>query len=264
MKKNKLTAEQYSSSTCISGLIAVVGSDGTGKSTLTADLVKNLQQHRPTQRRYLGLISGEDGDKIKKLPFIGVWLERRLAAKSDKTQRMSNRPPALWAALIMYGFSLWRAANLRKVRRLAQSGVLVISDRYPQAEISGFYYDGPGIGVERAKGGLLSRLAARERRLYQRMAAYRPELIIRLDIDVDTAFSRKPDHSYEELKDKISAMVRLQYNGARIIELDARAPYDEVLSNALNAISAVVPPAQRPQSDIGQPGENAGEETQVY
>src|SRR5690349_21645895 len=119
MKKNKLTAEQDTSPTCITGLIAVVGSDGTGKSTLTADLVKNLQQHRPTERRYLGLISGEDGDKIKKLPFIGVWLERRLAAKSDKTQRMSNRPPALWAALIMYGFSLWRAANLRKVRRLA-------------------------------------------------------------------------------------------------------------------------------------------------
>lgn len=156
MKKNKLTAEQNTSSACITGLIAVVGSDGTGKSTLTADLVKNLQQHRPTERRYLGLISGEDGDKIKKLPFIGVWLERRLAAKSDKTQRMSNRPPALWAALIMYGFSLWRASNLRKVRRLAQSGVLVISDRYPQAEISGFYYDGPGIGVERAKGWLLS------------------------------------------------------------------------------------------------------------
>ena len=240
MKKNKLTAEQNTSSACITGLIAVVGSDGTGKSTLTADLVKNLQQHRPTERRYLGLISGEDGDKIKKLPFIGVWLERRLAAKSDKTQRMSNRPPALWAALIMYGFSLWRASNLRKVRRLAQSG------------------------VERAKGWLLSRLAARERRLYQRMAVYRPELIIRLDIDVDTAFSRKPDHSYEELEDKISAMVRLQYNGARIIELDARAPYDEVLSNALNAISAVVNPAKRPQSDIGQPGENAGEETQVY
>ncbi|WAY97726.1 hypothetical protein O3T13_04105, partial [Serratia marcescens] len=90
MKKNKLTAEQNTSSACITGLIAVVGSDGTGKSTLTADLVKNLQQHRPTERRYLGLISGEDGDKIKKLPFIGVWLERRLAAKSDKTQRMSN------------------------------------------------------------------------------------------------------------------------------------------------------------------------------
>lgn len=227
------------SSSCISGLFAVVGSDGTGKSTLTADLVRNLQKQRVTERRYLGLISGEDGDKIKRLPVIGVWLERRLAAKSDKTQRMSNKPPALWAALIMYGFSLWRSSNLQKAIRLAQSGVLVISDRYPQAEISGFYYDGPGIGVERAKGWLMSRLAESERRLYQQMALIRPQLILRLDIDVDTAYARKPDHSYEELEDKISAMVRIQYNGSRIIELDARAPYDEVLAKALDSITAV-------------------------
>lgn len=251
MQTDKSNTASDSASTVITGLIAVVGSDGTGKSTLTTDLVKNLQKYRATERRYLGLISGEDGDKIKCLPVIGVWLERRLAAKSDKTQRMSNKPPALWAALIMYGFSVWRAANLRKVQRLAQSGVLVISDRFPQAEISGFYYDGPGIGVERAKGWLMTRLAAREKRLYQSMALYRPELIIRLDIDVDTAFSRKPDHSYEELKDKISAMVRLQYNGSRIIELDAKAPYDEVLEKALNAISSVAMIPSRPQASLG-------------
>lgn len=251
MQTDKSNTASDDSSTVITGLIAVVGSDGTGKSTLTADLVKNLQKYRATERRYLGLISGEDGDKIKRLPVIGVWLERRLAAKSDKTQRMSNKPPALWASLIMYGFSVWRAANLRKVQRLAESGVLVISDRFPQAEISGFYYDGPGIGVERAKGWLMTRLAAREKRLYQSMALCRPELIIRLDIDVDTAFSRKPDHSYEELKDKISAMVRLQYNGSRIIELDAKAPYDEVLEKALNAISSVAMIPSRPQAYLG-------------
>ncbi|MEZ2828864.1 hypothetical protein [Serratia liquefaciens] len=251
MQTDKSNTASDASSTVITGLIAVVGSDGTGKSTLTADLVKNLQKYRATERRYLGLISGEDGDKIKRLPVIGVWLERRLAAKSDKTQRMSNKPPALWAALIMYGFSVWRAANLRKVQSLAESGVLVISDRFPQAEISGFYYDGPGIGVERAKGWLMTRLAAREKRLYQSMALCRPELIIRLDIDVDTAFSRKPDHSYEELKDKISAMVRLQYNGSRIIELDAKAPYDEVLEKALNAISSVAMIPSRPQASLG-------------
>ncbi|PWW09658.1 hypothetical protein [Mangrovibacter plantisponsor] len=245
MKTDNENSKNTSPITCISGLVAVVGSDGTGKSTLTNDLVKNLKKQFVTERRYLGLISGEDGDKIKRLPVIGTWLERRLAAKSDKTQRMSNKAPALWAALIMYGFSLWRASNLRKVQRLAQSGVLVISDRYPQAEISGFYYDGPGIGPERAKGWLLTRLAERERRLYQQMALFRPELIIRLDIDADTAFSRKPDHSYEELKDKIANMVKLNYNGSRIVELDARAPYDEVLENALNAIYPVIEKSQR-------------------
>jgi len=229
----------------IPGLIAVVGCDGTGKSTLTADLVKNLREKWVTERRYLGLVSGEDGDKIKRLPFVGVWLERRLAAKSSKTQSMSTKSPAIWAALIMYGFSLRRRANLRKALHLAQSGVLVISDRYPQAEISGFHYDGPGIGVERVEGGIKSHLAERELMLYQQIADLRPELIIRLDIDIETAFSRKPDHDYDELRDKISVMARIGYNGSKILELDSRAPYSEVLDKALEAVSSVAIASQR-------------------
>ncbi|MBD8215873.1 hypothetical protein [Erwinia persicina] len=231
---------------CIPGLIAVVGCDGTGKSTLTADLVKNLKTHYLTERRYLGLVSGEEGDKIKRLPLIGVWLERRLAAKSSKTQSMQTRSPALWAALIMYGFSLRRRANLRKVERLAKSGVMVISDRYPQAEIAGFHYDGPGIGVERVKGWLMTGLARREQRLYQEMAYYRPQLVIRLDIDIDTAFSRKPDHDYEELRDKISVMDKINYNHAAVLEVDSRAPYNDVLQKSLNAILAIAPQRQSP------------------
>lgn len=235
---------------CTAGFIAVVGCDGTGKSTLTADLVKHLQSHCVTERRYLGLISGEDGDKIKRLPFIGVWLERRLAAKSEKTQSMSSQAPALWAALIMYGLSVWRKGNLRKARQKAEDGVLVISDRYPQAEISGFHYDGPGIGVERASGWIMTRLARSEQRLYQQMSLCRPELIIRLNIDVETAFARKPDHSYEELTDKTAVMVKLHYNGATIIDLDARAPYHEVLKSALTALSPIVAGAQRRQHQM--------------
>lgn len=223
----------------IPGLIAVVGCDGTGKSTLTNDLVKSLQQHWQTERRYLGLLSGEDGDKIKRLPLVGVWLERRLAAKSSKTQSMKTKSPALWAAVIMYCFSLRRMANLRKVQRLAQSCVLVVSDRFPQAEISGFYYDGPGIGVERATGKISRFLAQRERCLYQKMAQYRPELIIRLGIDIDTAISRKPDHDYAELQDKIGVMSTIGYNGTKILEIDSRAPYSEVLEQAQKAVSLV-------------------------
>ncbi|HEY0211674.1 hypothetical protein [Acerihabitans sp.] len=245
MQTDSLNTKNDPSPAYVAGLVAVVGCDGTGKSTLTTDLVKNLRAHWVTERRYLGVLSGESGDKIKRLPFIGVWLERRLAAKSEKTQSMSSRSPALWAALIMYGFSLLRAANFRKVQRLAQSGVLVISDRYPQAEMSGFHYDGPGIGLERVKGWLMTRLAASERRLYQQMALSRPELIIRLDIDVETAFSRKPDHSYEELRDKIAVMVKLDYNGARILDLDAKAPYSEVLEKALAAISSIAAASKR-------------------
>ncbi|MET0230279.1 MAG: hypothetical protein ABW186_05035, partial [Rhodanobacteraceae bacterium] len=80
-------------------------------------------------------------------------------------------------------------------------------------------------------------LAARETRLYQQMAAYRPELVIKLGIDVATAHARKPDHAWSELTDKIGVVERLRFNGARILDLDARAPYAEVLKDAVHAVS---------------------------
>jgi len=223
----------------IPNMVAIVGCDGSGKSTITADLIKAMQKIRPTERRYLGLISGEDGDKIKKLPIIGVWLERRLAKKSEKTQSMRSEAPPLWAAFIMYALSCWRSSNFHKARALAESGVLVIADRYPQAEISGFHYDGPGLGVERVKGWLLKEMAKREVVIYEKLANYQPQLIIRLDIDVETAFARKPDHSYQELSDKIGVMRQLNYNGANILDLDSRKPYEEVLASVVAAVKAI-------------------------
>jgi thymidylate kinase len=141
----------------------------------------------------------------------------------------------------MYGLSLWRAAHLRRVRRLAESGVTVITDRYPQAEIAGFRYDGPGLGVERSTHWLVRKLAAREQRLYQQMAECRPALVIKLDIDFATAHARKPDHGQAELVDKIAVMSRLRFNGAPLFELDTRAPYAEVFEKAWRAVSAALP-----------------------
>jgi len=225
----------------VAGLIAVVGCDGTGKSTLTHDLVRRLREYGPVERRYLGLVSGETGDKIKRLPLVGVWLERRLAAKAAHAQHMKNKLPGIWGALIMYGLSHWRAAHLRRVCRLARSGVLVITDRYPQAEIVGFRYDGPGLGIERSTHWLVHKLAEREQRLYERLATIRPALVIRLDIDIETSYARKPDHNRDELRDKIDVMARLRFNGATIVDIDARAPLAVVLENALRAIITVTP-----------------------
>lgn len=73
----------------------------------------------------------------------------------------------------------------------------------------------------------------------KKMAQYRPELIIRLGIDIDTAISRKPDHDYAELQDKIGVMSTIGYNGTKILEIDSRAPYSEVLEQAQKAVSLV-------------------------
>lgn len=222
----------------IAGLIAVVGCDGTGKSTLTGDLLAHLRLRGPAERRYLGLVSGEMGEKIKHLPLVGVRLERHLARGAERAQDMRQKLPGTGTALIMYVLSLWRSAHLKRAVRLARQGVTVITDRYPQAEIPGFHYDGPGLGAHRGHTWLVRKLAACEQRLYEQMARARPALVIRLGIDADTARARKPDHAVAELRDKIAVMARLHFNGARIVDIDTRAPYREVLRAALQAIDS--------------------------
>jgi len=222
------------------GVIAVVGCDGTGKTTLAADLLFKQGKRRPTVLRYMGLVSGEVGDKIKDLPFIGVWLEHYLSTRAERAQDTDQKIPGTGTAIIMHLLSLWRVAHMFMLRRQSHKGKLIIVDRYPQAEIPGFHYDGPGIIADPGHGWLLRTLAAREQKLYDWMAKYKPELIIRLDLDPETAQTRKPDHDINELRKKALIMPQLNYNGARIHDIDASAPYPQVLEEAMQAINEVI------------------------
>ena len=220
----------------LAGVFAVVGCDGTGKTTLTADLLASLAENGPAKRRYLGLVSGETGDKIKALPFIGVRLEHNLHNKANRALDMEKKLPGTGTALIMYALSLWRSLLMLRVIRLSRRGVEVITDRYPQVEIPGFHYDGPGLTVNRTGNWFVRKLALGEQKLYEWMASHRPALVIRLKIDAEAAHARKPDHDINELRDKIAVMTRLNYNGARVCDIDTTVPYPEVLEAALQAI----------------------------
>lgn len=220
------------------GVFAIVGCDGTGKSTLASELVTKLRNKGPAVQCYLGVVSGETGEKIKNLPFIGVRLERHLARKATRALDMKKKLPGTATAIAMYILSIWRVFQLKRVMRLSRRGVQVITDRYPQAEIPGFHYDGPGLTANRSDNWLVRKLAARELKMYAWMSEQKPALVIRLNIDADTAYARKPDHDIAELRDKISVLKRLNFNGACIQDIDATIPYPQVLEQALQAINA--------------------------
>jgi hypothetical protein len=69
------------------------------------------------------------------------------------------------------------------------------------------------------------------------MASFRPNLVIRLNVDVDTAFARKPDHNFNSLKQKVEATPKLRFGGAPIVDIDSRLPLEAVLSSARHAIA---------------------------
>ncbi|MEI9850488.1 MAG: nucleoside triphosphate hydrolase [Sphingomonas sp.] len=220
-------------------LIAIVGPDGAGKSTLAADIAARLGAGRAIAHIYLGLGSGDLARRIKRWPLIGPAIELSINARADRARDTSGRIPGLFTALVIYAFSLRRMRSFERMMRLRRRGVTVITDRYPQIEVPG-YYDGPGLSAAATASPLIAWLARRELRLYERMAAHLPTLVIRLNIDVATALARQPDHNSTLVALKIAATPLLLFSGAALADVDATRPYPEVRAEVLALVEGAL------------------------
>ena len=220
-------------------LIAVVGCDGSGKSTLTADLVTWMSGVRPARTCYLGLRSGDMGNRIKQWPIIGKRFEAYLSRKAAAARNKESSIPGLATAMVIYMLSCLRRWRFKRMLSMRRSGILIITDRYPQTEVPGFY-DGPGLSAARAETALVKWLSRRELAMYERMAAFVPDLVVRLNIDVETAHSRKPDDKLSSLEAKVAVTPLLRFNGAEIIDLSSLDPYEQMLTAAKHAIHAAL------------------------
>jgi hypothetical protein len=215
-------------------IIAVVGCDGSGKSTLAADLLAHVKKSRPADMVYLGLGSGAMGNRIKAWPIIGPLLERSLSSRASRARDPKDKIPGITTAFVLYRLSLRRKAQFDRLLELRASGIAVVTDRYPQIEVPGFY-DGPGLSAARAEGWLIQKLATKERAIYEQMAAYVPTLVIRLNIDAETALARKPDHARALIERKVAVTPSLRFNGAPIVDLDATMAYEDERALAIAA-----------------------------
>ncbi|CAI0732809.1 nucleoside/nucleotide kinase family protein [Serratia proteamaculans] len=217
-------------------VIAITGCDGSGKSTLAASLVNHLSAQEPTELLYLGQSSGRIGEWISGLPIIGVPFGRYLLAKSERVHEHPSTPPGNVTALVIFLLSYWRVYKFRRMLAKSRKGQLLVTDRYPQAEVAGFRFDGPQLAKTVGGNRWVQRLRKHEQKLYQWMASYPPFLLIRLDIDEKTAYSRKPDHKLSALREKIAVIPHLTFNGAKILDLDGREPASKILDESLSAI----------------------------
>jgi hypothetical protein len=216
-------------------LIAIVGCDGSGKSTLAADVLGHVRRKRAAESGYLGLGSGAIGNRIKAWPLIGPAVEAFFAKRATRARDPKDKIPGLGTAIVLYAFSLKRKARFKRVLALRRRGIAVVTDRYPQMDVPGFY-DGPGLSAARAEGWLITRLANRERAIYAWMSAHVPTLVIRLHVDAKTALARKPDHNPTLIAKKVEATPHLNFNGAPIVDLDATMAYDEERVLAFEAV----------------------------
>ncbi|MXP25414.1 nucleoside triphosphate hydrolase [Altererythrobacter indicus] len=226
-------------------LIAVVGCDGSGKSTVTEELKKWLSTQGPTQICHLGKQSGNIGRRIARLPLLGKRLDKSIHSKAQKAQVGDG--PKWPEATVIWLFSMRRVRRFARMMRLRRQGFTIIADRFPQLSTPGPM---DGLGLANAKrGGAVALLARKERQSYEAMVANRPDLVLRLNVSLEVALARKPDHRPSSLARKVNDVPKLSFGAAPIVDINADQPLEDVLAQAKAAIADMLAARENSAAD---------------
>lgn len=219
-------------------VIAMVGVDGCGKSTVTAAIRAWLGGEIDVMPIYFG--TGDGRPSLLLLPFkLAVPLLTRLFRQKPKGSShgavSSRAPGGLYGALLAVWstvLALEKRSKLFAAHRGSARGLVVVADRYPQDEDAS-YNDGP----------LLPRLARVPKRLRRfEAAAYAlartlpPDLVIKLDAPAEILAQREPNMDRGVVRERVEAMLRLNFPGAQVLRVDASQPLADVIRTVKRAI----------------------------
>ena len=217
-------------------VVALIGPDGTGKSTQTNRLKEIFSQKFDCHAVYLG--SGYSRGALIRNMARGIYDRNRSSVKASLAERptgprgrtsLKHRILTLARAVWAVWLARQRLAEIQKARRMAVRGVIVFSDRWPQAIQPG-YLDGPMTNLNAPINipGYAA-LARMEWSLYRKMASFRPDLIIHLMADYQLSADRKPgDLTPEEFNKRATLMQQMRDADPKIETVDAAMPLEDV------------------------------------
>jgi thymidylate kinase len=214
-------------------LVAVVGGDGSGKTTAIEGLRDWLSEDFDAIRVHMGKPRWSAATvAVRALVKAGRTLGFYPFVQADDQYTHDS------AVLVFPGYP-WlireictardRLLTYRKARRFAARGGIVITDRYPVAQIT--FMDGPQIARMTAnlRPGRLTRFLIRlEEGFYRRIPA--PDLTIVLRLDPETAVRRKTDETPESVRARSGEIWGIDWSGTNARVVDASGSREQVLS----------------------------------
>ncbi|TXD41661.1 hypothetical protein FRC96_04135 [Lujinxingia vulgaris] len=245
-------------------IIAVIGPDGAGKSTLTEALNAWLSQLIDTRQLYLG-----KGDPVSAAwqslarakwwaletfthrqrppapevpaPSPGGELDTPELPDLDPDQVLRYTPPPersagrqLMRDMAWVSLAGRHLFNTRRAAFAATRGALVVADRFPfQAS---HLASGPSIPSDPEQPLNRRVFALAEDALFKSLQNTPPDLILRLNISPEIAWRRKPDHDIVDIASKALALQSIDPGSATLIDLDATLPPEVLLNQAKAAI----------------------------
>jgi thymidylate kinase len=212
-------------------VVALIGIDGSGKTTVSASIRAWLSFEIDVMPVYFGTGGGRPSLLLRPFKLMVPLLTPLLRTKPRGSShgKVSNDTPGLVYSLLLM---VWAAVVAREkrtkllaTRRGASRGLVVVTDRYPQNEISGFN-DGP----------LLTRLAWApswlrrwEASAYALAQSLPPDLVIKLIVTPETIARREPDMDSTVIEKRIEAIPRLAFTGAHVVSINAEQPLADVI-----------------------------------
>jgi|ETNmetMinimDraft_2_1059921.scaffolds.fasta_scaffold00502_10 thymidylate kinase len=226
-------------------VIACIGTDGSGKSTITNELTKWLSWKFNPIPIYFG--SGQGTISLLRLPLklLASIFTSNSSGNIEKVykQEKANSTSPLHAikkvGLITWALLLAREKRikLKKMIKARNRGMIIICDRFPQKNIQ-YLSDGPLLMDHlQSKSSIMKKLARWEFKTYELAFNNAPDLVLRLNVSPNIAVKRKSDITLNELQTKSNTLKTLQYGkSTKIVDIDANMPLQEVINKAKNTL----------------------------
>lgn len=216
-------------------VIAFVGSEATGKSTILSTVEAWLAERYTVRRVHAGK---PPATGLTSVPHVLLpaarWLlpdQRftRVEAQQAADAARTEAPAPLMFAIRSVMLAYERRALLVRAFAHSSDGAIVLCDRYPSSRNGA--PDSPQLAQRSAPDQLRRRLAALETRLYEDIRP--PDLVIHLTAPLDVTLARNAVRGKVEPEDHVrrrhGLSSDLEFEGARVRRISTDRPLEDVI-----------------------------------
>ena len=229
--KKKLGIALITRKTCSKGsIIAFVGQDGAGKSTVSDEVVKWLTWKIDAKKYYLG--SGE---------HYHSW-QKSLRSKIKRNSGLEGKVKSLLTISDLCHIAKVTYRKMTKAKRYSEKGGIAIFDRYPQMQFEGIN-DGPKIRYNLKKQKLPTivrtialHYASVEEKYINKAIKVQPDLVFKMLLPPEESIRRKPEENLENVKQKHEIIKDLSFDKSEIVPVDATQDFTKELISIHNNI----------------------------